>query len=301
LLTDPSTLWPLDHHIDDWAGLQYSSTLTLAFWVPHHALAGWLGGVLFLLWRSGRAPLFPLLASVPLGMLWSPLAEIGMLPFVALAGIETLTGRRLKPADIAIPATACLLAFAPIRYMQVDPARLGLYFEAIPPATYCLFEMLDVMPFLAIIWLAQRGGRFGPATFGLAAGCLLLLPFAHIGAGVDLEMRASIPTLLILAVLSADILAGARSGAAVCLAATLAIGGMTPLREVIRAIVNRPAPQTSCDVWSGTDIAFPQNGKENYFADATRVPGWLRPTTSPVLVAPIDDGRCWPRAWQVRR
>jgi hypothetical protein len=76
---------------------------------------------------------------------------------------------------------------------------------------------------------------------------------------------------------------------------------MTPLREVLRAVINRPAPRTSCDVWSGSDIAFPQNGKENYFADATRVPDWLRPAASPVLVAPIDDGRCWPRAWQVRR
>jgi hypothetical protein len=301
LLTDPSTLWPLDHHIDDWAGLQYSSTVTLAFWVPHHALAGWLGGLLFLLWRSGKAPLFPLLASVPLGMLWSPLAEIGMLPFVALAGVETLAGLRLKRVDIAIPAVACLLAAAPIRYMQVDPAKLGLYFETLPTAIYCLFEMLEVIPFVAIIWLAQRGGRFGPATFALATMSLLLLPFAHIGAGVDLEMRASIPALLILAVLSADILAGARSGAAICLAGILMVGAMTPLREVIRAVINRPAPQTSCDLWSGTDIAFPQNGKENYFADATRVPGWMLPAIPPVLVSPIDDGRCWPRAWQVRR
>lgn len=303
LLIKPSALLPLDHHIDDWAraGLQYSSTLTLAFWVPHHALAGWLGGVLFLLWRSGRAPLFPLLASVPLGMLWSPLAEIGMLPFVALAGIETLVGRRLKPADIMLPAVACLLAWVPIRYMQVDPAKLGLYFTPIEPVTYWFFELLELVPFLAIIWLAQRGGRFGLGTFALAAVSLLLLPFAHIGASVDLQMRGSIPALFILAMLSADILSARRGAAAACMAITLAVGAMTPLHEVIRAVINRPAPQTTCDLWSGSSIAFPRNGKENYFADAARMPGWLRPATPPTLVAPIDDGQCWPRAWQVRR
>ncbi|WP_454883744.1 hypothetical protein [Sphingomonas oryzagri] len=301
LLTDPSMLWPLDRHIDNWAGLQYSSTLTLAFWVPHHALAGWLGGVLFLLWRSGKAPLFPLLASVPLGMLWSPLAEIGILPFVALAGIETLAGRRLTLADIAIPAIACLLAWGPIRFMQVDPGKLGMYLATIPPATYCLFQMLEVLPFLIIIWLAQRGGRFGIGTFLVAAFCLFALPFAHVGAGMDLEMRGSIPALLVLAILCADVLSARHGATAAWMAATLLIGALTPLREVMRAVINQPAPQTTCDLWSGSGIAFPQNGKENYFANATRTPGWLRAVMPPTLVAPIDDGRCWPRAWQVRR
>ncbi|KEZ00330.1 hypothetical protein AI27_06250, partial [Sphingomonas sp. BHC-A] len=49
----------LTGHMEDWAEIQYSSTITLLFWVPQHAIAGWVGAVGYMLWREGRAPLAP--------------------------------------------------------------------------------------------------------------------------------------------------------------------------------------------------------------------------------------------------
>ena len=86
----------ISHHLENWSGSQFSSHITQAFWVPQHALAGWFGALLFLLWRDRRISLGQMYVMLPMLMLLSPLGLMGTLPFAAAAGIVSLVERRLR-------------------------------------------------------------------------------------------------------------------------------------------------------------------------------------------------------------
>jgi len=302
MLVDPGELLPFVNHIDGWASsLQYSSNITLAFWVPQHAMIGWLGALLFLLWRAGRLPLSCFLAIVPVTMIWSPLGVMGTLPFAAYAGIETLLRRRLTPADIVLPPVALVLAAAPIVYLQANAGKVGFHFSRPNLALYAVFVLLEAVPFLAAAWFGNRARRIGSGPFALIAACLLLFPFLMVGVGADFVMRASITPLAILAMLVADVLAASISRRlAGWLLAILAVGALTPAREILRAVIFDPAPTPSCDMPTAWTRSFPQFGKETYLAPAASLPTPLRPTRI-ALEAPLTAGHCWSAPWAVPR
>ena len=75
--------WDITRHLEWWAGrYQYSSMTTQLFWVPNHALGGWL--TIGLLLRGERdTPLDSMLPMIVVAVaLWSPLAALGAVPFV---------------------------------------------------------------------------------------------------------------------------------------------------------------------------------------------------------------------------
>src|SRR3546814_10189961 len=63
-----------------------------------------------------------------------------------------------------------------------------------------LFELLEVIPFVAGAALIGSPSTGERATLLLVAACLLLMPFVQLGEGTDFTMRTSIPALAILAV-----------------------------------------------------------------------------------------------------
>jgi hypothetical protein len=297
LITDWRDLLPLTAHIEGWAGLQYSSNLTLAFWVPQHAIVGWLGAILYLLWRAGKVPLAGFLAMIPLTVLWSPLGVMGTVPFAAIAGIETIWRRRLDLFGVAAPLAACLVAAASLAYLAADAGHVGAHIVAIPPVVYLAVELTEVLPFTVAILLAARGGRFGGLTFAAVLACLLLFPFLQVGHNVDFMMRASIPALAILAVLSADMVDSSPRLARMTMIVVLAIGAMTPLREVARAITYKAAPAPLCDVSQAWDQSFADFGKDTYFARVSVLPAWLRADHFAVA-PPTRLARCWTVPWR---
>lgn len=302
ILVDPAGLLPLSHHIENWANsLQYTANITLAFWVPQHAMIGWFGALLFLLWRTERLPLACFLAIVPVTMIWSPLGVMGTLPFAAYAGIETLLRKRLTPADIALPLVALVLAGAPVAYLQLDAGKVGFHAWLPNLAVYTVFVLLEAVPFLAAAWLGSRGGRIGRGAFALVAACLLLFPFLMVGASADFVMRASITPLAILAVLVADLLvAGPSRKLAGFLFAVIAIGALTPAREILRAVLLDPAPIPQCDMPTTWARSFPQYGRETYLASAAVVPAPLR-SPRVALETPLVAGHCWSEPWAMPR
>jgi hypothetical protein len=297
LVTDPAGLLPLDAHISAWMEIQYSAQLTQLFWVPQHALCGWFGAVLFLLWRDDRIALGSFLGVVPLLLIWSPLGAMGTMPFAALAAIETMVRGRLTVRDIVIPLLALAVAILPALYLQAAAGRVGVHLEGLPPGRYLFFEMIEVLPLLLSVWMASRFSRFGMATGLLVSACLLLFPFIVVGTGVDFVMRASIPALAILSVMVADLLSRPlpprlRAG----LVTILAIGALTPARELYRAVLLDSVPTPACDLWTVADRVWPQYGKDTYFASEAALPSILRPA-SPHIVAPLHAPLCWPSPW----
>jgi hypothetical protein len=289
-------------HLEGWGPTQFSSTITLAFWVPQHALAGWIGALGFLLWRVGRLGLGPLLMLPPMIALWSPLAAIGAMPFILYAAISDLLRRRVRPADIMLPALATLIALPTLVYLSAAGENVGLRLFPIRPDRYLVFLTVEVIPWLLIGFAGYRA-RFGGAVLAIAAGSLLLLPLVQIGWSIDLAMRGSIPALAILALHIADGLGGgwpmsSRRKAALIL--LLAIGSITGLTEIARALTFPVAPPPRCAFARAWDASFSEYPKDSYLAPLAQVPALIRPE-APVQATPDAMANCFESPWPTPR
>jgi hypothetical protein len=240
---------PVTGHQEWWAYFwQYSSNTALLFWVPQHAIAGWIIPAVLLyesLYQrhsSNSAFLFAL------SVLWSPLVSAGLVPFMALALMQT----RLKHAW-----SLQNLLFAPLLL-----AIVGLYFSSHSqgvgrgwlweitdlradwPRLFS-FYLLEFGVYVAVAWgaLSQLPSPL-KAWWLVALAALLVFPFYVVGEWNDFAMRASIPTLFVFwlgvgkALVGSHTRMGAVSRAA--LAVALIIGALGPGSELARSLINQP-------------------------------------------------------------
>ena len=248
-----STAFPA--HLENWnIGLQYSSHVTQIFWVPNHAIAGWACVAGYLYWRAGRIPAGSFAVIVGLCAMWSPLAVLGAVPFVARAGFRDLAFRRLTLRSLAALALATAGLAPVLAYLVTDSQVVARGFARIDSLTvtrYTLFVVLEVFPFLVLLCALSLKGTLGRSEVAIVAASLLLIPFYDIGT-VDFVMRASIPALAVLALLvGANSWPGAGGARAVPLAiatAFLAIGAVTPVYEIGRALVTPAFAVSRCDI-----------------------------------------------------
>lgn len=301
LLVRPGMLLPFDRHIEFWSGLEYSSTITLAFWVPQHAISGWIGGLLYMLWQRRIVPLSTFLGITPFCALWSPLGVMGTMPFALLAAVQSLLKREIAWQDIVIPAIGAILAVPSLLYLGADAGKVGAHFAGVDPSVYILFEIVEVVPILFYVTALGGAQSFGRAPLIILSVCLAIFPFIVVGESIDFMMRASIPSLLILTVITADRIAleTPHTRWKMALIAILAIGAITPMREVYRAILFRAPPYPACDVEASWQVSFGRYGSNTYFARVTALPQAIRPTS--VQMAPPTTGPCYSRPWGVRR
>lgn len=233
-------------HIEWWAPLlQYSSQTTLLFWVPNHALPAWLGAAL--VWRHRDRGLALAPAALLLGgaALWSPLACVGLLPFMVLATLRHQPlrywlGELFEPAVLAMLALLSLLAvfvsFGIATEVLPQERREFADVLAVKAMWYQLvcFELLE-WGLLACALAAAGPGRQG-WVFWVTCGLLLLLPLVRFGGSNDLLMRAGIAPVTLLLLCTAHTLARAevpgRWRMAVLL--MLGIGLVTPAQELWR-------------------------------------------------------------------
>jgi len=287
--------YPIYSHIEQWNVYQFSSHITQAFWVPQHALAGWIGALCYLLWRDNKAPASLLFCVVPLSALMSPLAFIGLLPFAAHAAVSIVVRRELRMRDLALPVLAVLIALPSLVYLTSAADTVGGRFEAPWFLQYFSIELLEIVPFLVGLKLATKNDRFGRTTFAIVALILLLAPLGKLGEGIDFVMRVSIPALAILSLLIADLFstpadASARRGRQIVLV-TFLIGLATPATEIGRALFYPRSPAPLCSY-----IGVVPGGATAYVAPLSRMPAWIRPN-APTLVRPRDPQQCWDGPW----
>lgn len=232
-------------HLEHWlADLQFSAHVTQIFWVPHHAVSGWVFVAAYRAWQTERLPVSSLVVVFGFCVFWSPLSMIGALPLLGWAASFDLRRGSIRPSDVVVSGLAAL-ALAPVAlYLVLDTGRIPQgrqAYDLVFAVKYGLLIALEVAPFLLLLLLLRGPPPEGRARADLpiAVAILLIVPLFRIG-GADLVMRASIPALAILALA----LAGrawpnrGRPGA-LPLAATLCVlgvGAATPLYEVARAL-----------------------------------------------------------------
>ena len=284
-------------HLESWGATQFSSIITQAFWVPHHALPAWLGALAFLQWHRGRWPLAAFLTPLPLLALWSPLALMGLAPFAAFAGVTDLRRRSIDLTAIILPASACLLAVPSLLYLLSAGSSVGVRPYPIDPDQYWLFEAVEVLPFVFPLFFTESARRY-PGLLGLVTLWLLLVPYVKIGPSSDFAMRASIPALAILAFLVAEQLLRKPRPALpeAALIVALSLGAFTGLAEIARAFRHPPAPALHCPLYRAYDESFGPQSKATYVAPVGQMPALVRPH-SPFPVNVSEPTPCWLGDW----
>jgi hypothetical protein len=287
----------LTGHLEDWAEIQYSSTITLLFWVPQHAIAGWVGAVGYMLWREGRVPLGPWVAVLPLAALWSPLGLMGAMPFAALAGLRTLISRSLLLRDLLAPAASLLLCVPSLIYLGAASDDVGFHFQPIPFVQWLLFQSFETLPYLIPLAIAGGSSRFGRDSLWLVFAWLMLIPFVQIGWSTDFMMRGSITALAVLAVMVSDNVVqwGERRR---WLMVVLAVGSLTGLAEIRRALLYPAAPEVRCSFFKAWDQTFAAFPKGSYLAPVNKVPAFIRPV-DPARADAREPARCWDGSWKL--
>jgi hypothetical protein len=235
----------------------------------------------------------------PMIALWSPLAAMGVMPFVLHAAWTELRRNRITLADIALPACATLIALPALVYLAAAGDAVGARFFPIRPDAYLLFLTIELCPWLLIAWAGRRA-RFGGTVLAIAIGSLLVMPLIQVGWWIDFAMRASIPALAILALHLADGLGGgwamsARRRAALII--LLAIGSVTGLTEIARALTFPVSPPPRCGFSRAWDESFSAFPKDSYLAPLGRVPAVIRPM-APARALPDATADCFPGAWR---
>jgi hypothetical protein len=280
-------------HLEWWAlRFQYSSMTTQLFWVPNHALGGWLLVGLVLRYERSAAvdALLPVLVVATL--LWSPLMALGLIPFLAWkVGATAWAERSWSFMHPRIWLVALPLMLVVMAYIGLDPGAIpkgwsrvsgegGMHY-ALRHAQFVLLEA----GLIAIMLLALRVSAFIVVAFVVLA----LLPVVFFGPGNDLVMRASIPALVVLAIASARTLTeadrakGLRYRVGLCV--LLAIGAVTPMHEFARAFMLPVWPRNAEATIVGTNCgAYPAH----YIARLSREPiGWLLREPQPLAAGPL--------------
>ncbi len=246
-----------------WAGwFQYPSNVELLFWVPQHAIGGWLGVALLLSATVHRDVRFPAILVVAVTAFWSPLVALGLAALAWIPGVggsrnfaEALRAQVSVPNAVGLGVGLLVALYYGSRWVSFDlPPDMTAGLHTVPNGILPLAFDLDVagwMRFLrrwggicvlefgalALAIALARGGLRTSRGFDLvllaSTGLLVLLPWVRYGYANDLPMRASIPALYALLVLALTALREWRTrplGAAL-VATVLLVGSLTPLAQ----------------------------------------------------------------------
>jgi hypothetical protein len=294
-------------HIEAWSlGFQYSSNVTMAFWVPNHALAGWTCAILFELWRRGMAPVGLFGAAVPLVAIWSPLVVMGTVPFVLIAGVTTLLRREVTWRDVALTGLALAVAIPSLWFMALDATSVGRGLRSPGILVYAAMLAFEVFPLVIPPLFSQSADPVQRVVLWAVLLSLMFAPFYQIGVSSDFQMRSTIMPLALAALALIGWMTQLAQASPVPRAAltyavlTLLVGAVTPALEIRRAVLMRPSPAPHCSligVWARqTDMVAPT---ATYLARTAVLPAMLRniPTTAGLH----DPQQCWDHRWMEPR
>ncbi|MGX4643848.1 hypothetical protein [Massilia sp. SYSU DXS3249] len=258
---------PVPMHFEWWATFgQLSSSVTSLFWTPQHAISGWVATFMIVRFPERALQSGGVLAAAV--AVWSPFSAIGLVPVFLWAMYRS--GYRHVPTWmnlLAAPVLLCASAYFLTRGAAGIPASFIWSVKGFGIDTWLAFLLLEFGAIAAALYLAQ--GR-NLALIVAGAGFLLLLSLFSLGAYNDLLMRASLPALALLAALSASAVVHVPNTARKApLILCLVLGLVTPLGEIMRAIVGQRIPDTKT-LWIDDVVG----GAAAFLAPQYLVPGF---------------------------
>jgi len=247
-------LWPPIMHLEWWAGsFQYSSFTTQLFWVFNQAIPVWVCIALHLAFSNPRRSLFLL----SLCFFFAPLPALGFIPFILLE----IPQNTFHPENLSLkirgfqPCTFLKNCWADLRPVASYENLVGgslifiisyLYFSAnLISSSLRFFEftnysILVLSVFIPlewfILWILFAKKQFRNLNWYFAGIILFICPLLVVGSGTDFVMRTSIPALFFLMVWSLEALVYPGKVYKTILIAVLAIGALTSLYEINRAV-----------------------------------------------------------------
>ena len=292
-------------HLSRWApNLQFSSTITQLFWVPNHALPGWLFVAAYLSWKGGKLNATSLLVVFGLCVMWSPLSAIGAAPFAIRAAVTDLWAKRVDARGAAALALMGLALLPVALYLAADSGHVPHGLQPLGGDAlfvYVVFLGLEVLPFAALVLCVRPRTALASWRLDIAMTLAILfaVPLYRIG-GNDFGMRASIPALATLALAVARVSLTPderpRRGAMIATIVVLGFGAATPLYEIDRAITSPAFAISDCNLVTAN--RFPPNNVAlfHYLARLDRLGAAARILKTPesVLAADPAIATCWP-------
>ncbi len=258
-------------HLEWWfPGFQFSSMTTQLYWVFNQAIPAWVLTMLLYHNKNNKNIIF-LYSCI---LLCSTLPAIGIFPFVAFWCLKNgeedlkklLTKEHIKnsiKSALSIENLTGIIFILPVAYMYLSNNLSGgtmgmvpLTFSRVACVLY-LFFMMEAGFYLFFIF---KLNKYNPLYY-ICLICFLFYPFYYIGHSVDFCMRATIPALVILALLIIQTLENEdfktqNKKLYAALIICLVIGAITPLHEIARTVIN-----TS----KGITKAQPDLSIENFF------------------------------------
>ncbi len=253
LATGSSPIFPL--RLEWWVPFCYPSFTGQMYWAPNHAIPIWLVATLF--YRHWGHRVWPALFLIllPLTVIWTPFAVIGILPFLALATLRWFArGQRWGDARITIwqIVAATLMTWLTVRLMTLDIAAIPnaptAEVAANPDNLVLDYLLFILMEFAILALLLARNLRHSQGVFWLACAILTLLPLYKYGPSNDTLLRLSTPCLIFLLLITLDQIqrwVSSRNfpASAWAIGIALLIGVNTPFNEMWRAaFFKRSAP-----------------------------------------------------------
>jgi len=177
--------------------------------------------------------------------LWSPLAAIGLAPFVVLrVAADSIQTRSLRLFNPLVWAPAALVGSVIAAYLLLDAAGIPKGVSVHGDGSMVM-DLLQQAQFFLLEAGLVGGAIFAihrSAEVALALVILALLPLVQFGPANDLVMRASIPSLAVLTIGAALALVGQGSESLTTrqkwpLLALLLVGAVTPLEEIARSVL----------------------------------------------------------------
>ncbi|WP_157801225.1 hypothetical protein [Sphingobium sp. LB126] len=285
-------------HIEDWGdGYQFSSHITQIFWVPQHAIAGWVAALTYMLWRRNLAPIGVFAAILPLMALWSPLILFGAMPFALFAGFRALSTKTWNWRDVRCCTIATSLAIPALIYLTTGATAVGSGLNPPKAVVYVLIILLEVMPFLLPV-LRDTDNGIDRTTIIISGACLFLMPSWTIGMFNDFQMRASIMPLALIAIAYGDWACRLDHWRTKIVFLTIiALGAVTGVIEIANAFRFAPSPVPHCSLTGVWDHQIGLSAPHSsYFADRSAFKFTLNPADRVNSVNPAD---CWDHPWQM--
>lgn len=223
-------------HFEWWAGFgSLDSIVTDLFWVPQHAIAGLIAA--FLMFRYPYYSVRNIGVIVAAVMVWSPFCAIGIIPIFLWAILKSGYKELFTCINlIAAPALCITAAFFLLNATGEIPSNFIWNVQYFTIGGWLIFLFLEFMAIsLALMIVAPQKTKL----IVLQVVFLIILSLFSVGLCNDLLMRASIPSLGILAVLSSTaIVYKPNTIRKIPLIICLVVGLVTPLGEIMRSIIS---------------------------------------------------------------